>query len=82
MVYTVLYCTVICFCELFFTQECLYNNLLDCSVEHYYCVTVFLPYVDCYLMQLSERFMNHKAIFEGKYIICIYYYIRYYMYYI
>ncbi|CAI6355694.1 unnamed protein product [Macrosiphum euphorbiae] len=40
-------------------------NLLDCSIEHYYCVTVFLPYVDYYLMQLTERFINHKAIFEG-----------------
>lgn len=46
-------------------------NHLDCSIEHYYCVTVFLPYVDYYLMQLTERFINHKAIFEGKYIICI-----------
>lgn len=42
-------------------------NLQDCSIEHYYCVTVFLPYVDYYIMQLTERFINHKAIFEGMY---------------
>jgi len=47
-------------------------NLLNCSIEHYYCVTVlFLPYVDYYVMQLTERFVNHKAIFEVKYIISI-----------
>jgi len=41
----------------------------DCSIEHYYCVTIFLPYIDFYITQLTERFINHKTIFKGNYTI-------------
>jgi hypothetical protein len=38
------------------------------SIEQYYQITVFLPYVDYFISQLTERFINHKNIFEGIYI--------------
>jgi len=40
-------------------------NLQDSPIEHYHCVTVFLPYIDFYIRQLTERFMNHNTIFKG-----------------
>ncbi|CAI6372693.1 unnamed protein product [Macrosiphum euphorbiae] len=35
------------------------------SVEDYYRVTVFVPYLDNFISQLSTRFLNHKSIFNG-----------------
>ncbi|XP_060871643.1 52 kDa repressor of the inhibitor of the protein kinase-like [Metopolophium dirhodum] len=40
-------------------------NLQNHSTEQYYRVTVFLPYIDYFISQLTERFINHKSIFEG-----------------
>lgn len=44
------------------------------STEQYYRITVLLPYVDYYIFQLIERFINHKTIFEGIYIFGYIYY--------
>jgi hypothetical protein len=38
------------------------------SIEQYYQITMFLPYVDYFISQLTERFINHKNIFEDIYI--------------
>lgn len=40
-------------------------NSQNYSTEQYYRVTVFLPYIDHFISQLTERFINHKSIFEG-----------------
>jgi len=40
------------------------------SVEEYYRVTVFVPFIDNFICQLTSRFLNHKTVFEGKAIFC------------
>lgn len=36
------------------------------SVEDYYRVTVFMPFIDNFISQLTTRFLNHKSVIEGK----------------
>lgn len=36
------------------------------SVEDYYRVTVFMPFIDNFINQLTTRFLNHKSVFEGN----------------
>lgn len=35
------------------------------STEEYYRVTVFLPYIDNFISQLKDRFVNHKNVLIG-----------------
>jgi hypothetical protein len=35
------------------------------SVENYYKATVFMPFIDNFINQLSTRFLNHKSVFVG-----------------
>ncbi|XP_050064793.1 52 kDa repressor of the inhibitor of the protein kinase-like [Aphis gossypii] len=35
------------------------------STEEYYRVTVFLPYIDNFISQLTDRFVNHKNVLRG-----------------
>ncbi|VVC27880.1 Hypothetical protein CINCED_3A001083 [Cinara cedri] len=36
------------------------------SVEDYYRVTVFIPFTDNFINQLTTRFLNHKSVLEGN----------------
>lgn len=36
------------------------------NVKNYYRITVFIPYIDYFISQLTERFLSHSAVFKGK----------------
>lgn len=35
------------------------------SVRDYFKISVYIPYVDFFISELTDRFTNHKSIFEG-----------------
>ncbi|CAI6355305.1 unnamed protein product [Macrosiphum euphorbiae] len=41
------------------------NKISEINVERYYRTTIFIPYVDFFIVQLEERFTAHKKIFKG-----------------
>lgn len=43
------------------------TNLKNMSVENYYKISVFIPYIDNFISELENRFINHKSVFEGIY---------------
>lgn len=40
-------------------------NIAADSAEDYYRISIFIPYVDYFLTQLKERFLNHEQVFNG-----------------
>jgi hypothetical protein len=44
------------------------NPLTDqtISVNDYFKITVFIPYIDFFISQLTERFLSHSKVFNGK----------------
>jgi len=36
------------------------------SVNDYFKITVFIPYIDFFISQLTERFLSHSKVFNGK----------------
>lgn len=36
------------------------------SLENYFRVSIFLPYIEYFISQLEVRFLVHKKIFEGE----------------
>lgn len=43
-------------------NTCLVGNI---QPESYYRITVAIPYIDAFIINLRERFLDHKNIFEG-----------------
>jgi len=40
-------------------------NIYNMTIENYYKITVFIPYIDSFISELQDRFINHKSVFEG-----------------
>jgi hypothetical protein len=36
------------------------------SVNDYFKISVFIPYIDFFISQLTERFLSHSKVFNGK----------------
>jgi len=52
------------------------------STEEYYRVTVFLPYIDNFISQLTDRFVNHKNVLRGlknEYFLILLFYVLYFI---
>lgn len=45
------------------------------NVKDYYRITVFIPYIDYFISQLTERFLSHSKVFNGN--IITYYFNKY-----
>jgi len=41
------------------------DNARNLDVEEYYRITIFIPYLDFFISELTERFLSHKSIFNG-----------------
>lgn len=41
------------------------DNARNFGVEEYYRITIFIPYLDFFISELTERFLSHKSIFNG-----------------
>lgn len=41
------------------------DNARNLDIEEYYRITIFIPYLDFFISELMERFLSHKAIFNG-----------------
>ncbi|XP_029348431.1 52 kDa repressor of the inhibitor of the protein kinase-like [Acyrthosiphon pisum] len=50
-------------------NPCSDNANLD--VEEYYRITIFIPYLEFFISELTERFLSHASIFNGSYLIII-----------
>lgn len=47
------------------TKQTLRSNVKTESVEEYYRITVFLPYLDTFIVALHEKFLKHRSILSG-----------------
>ena len=47
------------------------SNNTNLNVEEYYRFTIFIPYLEFFISELTERFLSHASIFNGSYLIII-----------
>jgi len=45
-------------------NPCTYNAR-NLDVKEYYRITIFIPYLDFFISELTERFLSHKSIFNN-----------------
>ncbi|XP_060845934.1 52 kDa repressor of the inhibitor of the protein kinase-like [Rhopalosiphum padi] len=41
------------------------DNARNLDIEEYYRITIFIPYLELFINELTERFLSHKSIFNG-----------------